>query len=107
MSSQQVLQVTTIWFCTMRSRQGCQMFYFQTKNNNLGKFFRALDWKILIYFMPIWNIFRAFGKYYGRLVQIMLIWYIFQVLVSNTKKNLATLVHMRRSVCQKYWTIAS
>jgi hypothetical protein len=26
--------------------QGCQMVYFQTKNPNLGKFLRALDWNI-------------------------------------------------------------
>jgi hypothetical protein len=30
--------------------------YFQTKNPNLGKFLRALGWKMLIYFMDIWNI---------------------------------------------------
>jgi hypothetical protein len=40
--------------------QGCQMVYFQTKNPNLGKFWRALDWTMLIYFMTIWNILRAF-----------------------------------------------
>jgi hypothetical protein len=33
--------------------QGCQMAYFQTKNTNLGKFLKALDWKMLIYFMAI------------------------------------------------------
>jgi hypothetical protein len=27
--------------------QGCQMVCFQTKNTNLGKFWRALDWNIL------------------------------------------------------------
>jgi hypothetical protein len=32
------------------------MVYFQTKNPNLGKFWRALVWKMLIYFMDIWNI---------------------------------------------------
>jgi hypothetical protein len=31
--------------------QGCQMVCFQTKNPNLGKFGRALDWKMFIYFM--------------------------------------------------------
>jgi hypothetical protein len=38
------------------TRQCCQMVYFQTKNPNLGKFWRALVWKMLIYFMDIWNI---------------------------------------------------
>jgi hypothetical protein len=28
--------------------QGCQMVYFQNKNPNLGKFWRALGWKMLI-----------------------------------------------------------
>jgi hypothetical protein len=31
------------------------MVYFQTKNPNLGKFWRAIDWKMFIYFMDIWN----------------------------------------------------
>jgi hypothetical protein len=32
--------------------QGCQMEYFQTKNSNLGKFWRALEWKMLEYLWP-------------------------------------------------------
>jgi hypothetical protein len=28
-------------------KQGCQMVYFQTKNPNLGKIWRALGWKML------------------------------------------------------------
>jgi hypothetical protein len=35
--------------------QGCQMICFQTKNTNLGKSWSALDWKMLVYFMAIWN----------------------------------------------------
>jgi hypothetical protein len=44
--------------------QGCQMIYFQTKNPNLGKFWRVLQWKmsvyvfyehlVSLYFMDIW-----------------------------------------------------
>jgi hypothetical protein len=30
------------------------MVYFHTKNANLGKFLRALGWKLLVYFMIIW-----------------------------------------------------
>jgi hypothetical protein len=41
--------------------QGCQMVCFQTKNPNLGKFWSALEWKMLVYFMFIWNILRSFG----------------------------------------------
>jgi hypothetical protein len=37
--------------------QGCQMVYFQTKNHNWGNIWRALEWKMLLYFMTIWNIF--------------------------------------------------
>jgi hypothetical protein len=44
--------------------QGCQMVYFQTKKANLGKFWRALECNMLIYFMPILNI------------HIMAVWYI-------------------------------
>jgi hypothetical protein len=72
------------------------MVCFQTKNRNLGKFWKSLDRKMLIYFMAYWNIFRTFGI-------IMTIWYIlcsfgtlFPVLVSCTKKNLATLIGSRR-----------
>jgi hypothetical protein len=42
-------------------KQGCQMVCFQNKNPNLGKFWRALEWKMLLYFMVIWNILRSFG----------------------------------------------
>jgi hypothetical protein len=39
--------------------QGYQMVYLQTQNHKLGKFWRASDWKMLIYamanFMNIWD----------------------------------------------------
>jgi hypothetical protein len=38
---------------------------------------KALDWKMLIYFMDILNILRTFGECYDHLVQFVLIWYIF------------------------------
>jgi hypothetical protein len=34
----------------------CQMAYFQTKNPNLGKFWKDLQWEMLVYFMAIWYI---------------------------------------------------
>jgi hypothetical protein len=40
------------------------MVCFKTKNPNLGKFWRALDWNILIYFMAIGNSLRTFGICY-------------------------------------------
>jgi hypothetical protein len=43
------------------------MVSFQTKNLNLGKFWMALDWKLLISFMAIWNILETFGIFYDHL----------------------------------------
>jgi hypothetical protein len=43
---------------------------FQTKTPNLGKFWRALEWKIFVYFMPIWNILWPFGNF-------VVIWHMF------------------------------
>jgi hypothetical protein len=57
--------------------QGCQMMCFQTKNTNLGKFRRVLQWKMLVYFMAIWSILRQCGIFCGHLVYFMVIWYIF------------------------------
>jgi hypothetical protein len=37
------------------------MVYFRTKNPNLDKFWSALDWKFLLYFMAIWNILWTLG----------------------------------------------
>jgi hypothetical protein len=58
--------------------QGCQMVYFQTRNHNLGKFWRVLQWYILwpfgqfskfleyfiallVYFVDTWHVFPIFG----------------------------------------------
>jgi hypothetical protein len=64
--------------------QGCQMVCFQTQNPNLGKFWRTIDWKVLIYF-------TAIGIFYGHLGSFTTIWYIlcsfgtfFLVWVSST-----------------------
>jgi hypothetical protein len=57
------------------------MVYFQTKNPNLGKFWRALDWKMMIFFMAIWNILQTFLICYDRLAHFVFIWYIFPGLV--------------------------
>jgi hypothetical protein len=45
-----------------RSIQGCQMVYFQTKNPNLGTFWRALKWKMLSYFGTMSVGKTPFGK---------------------------------------------
>jgi hypothetical protein len=53
--------------------------YFQTKNPNLGIFWRALDWKMFLYFMAVSNILRTFEIFYDHLVHFVSIWYIFSV----------------------------
>jgi hypothetical protein len=58
-------------------KQNCQMVYFQTKKPNFGKFWRALDWEMLIYIMVIWNILWTFGIFYDPLVHFAFILYIF------------------------------
>jgi hypothetical protein len=50
------------------SVQGCQMVCFQTKNPNLGKFWRVLQWKVMVYFKDTLPILRSFVILYGHLV---------------------------------------
>jgi hypothetical protein len=68
------------------------MVSFKTKNTNWGKFWRALDWEMFLYFMAIWNILRTFGIFYDHLVHLCSFGTFFPVLVSCTMKNLAPLV---------------
>jgi hypothetical protein len=66
-----------------RHDQGCQMVCFQTKNANLDKFWRALQWKMLVYvfyghlvhFTVLCYILLAFGKVRGKLVYFIPFWY--------------------------------
>jgi hypothetical protein len=52
-------------------------FVFKPKKNNLGKFWRVLPRKTLVYFMTIWSILRHLEIFYGHLVYFVVIWYIF------------------------------
>jgi hypothetical protein len=59
------------------------MAYFQTKNPNLGKFWRVLEWKIVIFSVVIWNILLPCGifllinvKFCGYLVYYYQFWYV-------------------------------
>jgi hypothetical protein len=52
------------------------MVYFQTQNSNLGKFLRALDWKMLMYLMAICNFLQTFGTFYDHLLPPVFIGYI-------------------------------
>jgi hypothetical protein len=68
------------------------MVYFQTKNPNLGKVWRVLQWNELVYFMVIWSILHLFGIFYAWSISIVYglfgvffpFWYV-------ASKNLATL----------------
>jgi hypothetical protein len=63
------------------------MVHFQTKNPYLGKFWRALQWQMLVYFVAIWSILLPFGNVCRHLVYFwpfgifLVIWYIFGHLV--------------------------
>jgi hypothetical protein len=66
--------------------QGCQMVYFQTKNPNLGKFWRALElYGHLECFTDIWDILPM-AIWYSLIFydHFVFIWNIFPVLVSCT-----------------------
>jgi hypothetical protein len=73
---------------------GCLMFCFQTKNTNLGKFWRVLRWNMLVYFKSIYVVyFMAISQYFTALCyNLWLFGIYFPVLVSCSKTNLATLV---------------
>jgi hypothetical protein len=65
------------------------MVRFQTKNPNLGKFWRVLQWKLMVYFMENGHfkvfcyILRTFGIVLGNLENFPPFWYF--------GKNLSTL----------------
>jgi hypothetical protein len=74
------------------------MVLFSNQSPNLGKFWRAIDWKNRYVFWPIIVLYR-------HLVYFLTIWCIlcscgtfFPVLVSWTQKNLATLVPILQKV---------
>jgi hypothetical protein len=56
------------FFCQTPDHQGCQMVCFQTKNPNLGKSWRVLQLKTLLYFMDTWSILRFYVIFNGHLV---------------------------------------
>jgi hypothetical protein len=51
-------------------------FCFRTKNPDLGKFWRVLRWKTLVYFMSTWSTLRPLEILYWHLVNIVVVWYI-------------------------------
>jgi hypothetical protein len=69
--------------------QGCQMVFFKTKNQNLGKFWTVFKWKMWVNFNDIWPIYCYLEYLVAILYILWSFWYIFPVLVCCTKKNLA------------------
>jgi hypothetical protein len=63
-----IITALLIYACFATATQGCQMAFFRTKINLLGKFLRDLQRKMLVYFIAIWSILRPFGIYCGHLV---------------------------------------
>jgi uncharacterized Tic20 family protein len=54
------------------------MTYFQTKNSNLGKFWRVLQRNMLVHFMALWSTLMPFGIQCGHFLPIVPIYaYIF------------------------------
>jgi hypothetical protein len=72
------------------------MVYFQTKNPILGKFWRALELKSLVFSMAIWSILRTLGIFYGHLVILWQFGIVPPPLVHCVAKNLATLTSRGR-----------
>jgi hypothetical protein len=69
------------------------MAYFQTKNLDLGTFWRALKKNMMVYFIAIRNMLRPFGIFYRHLVTMWSFGIFLPVKVICTKKNLATLLY--------------
>jgi hypothetical protein len=68
---------------------GCQMVCMQTKNSNLGNFWRAFEWKMLAYFWPFGiHTLRSFGILYGPLLYLVAIWYIFSQIWYIVARNI-------------------
>jgi hypothetical protein len=56
---------------TSQQRQGCQRY----QKFEFGKIMRAMEWKMLVYFMVTCNLLRTFGIFYDHLAYFVVIWY--------------------------------
>jgi hypothetical protein len=61
------------------------VYYFNAKNPSFGILCKALEWKMLVYYLAIWNILLPFGIFW----------------VYCTSKNLATLLSERGCLLSK------
>jgi hypothetical protein len=88
--------------------RGCQMVFFQTKNPNLGTFRKFLQLKMLVYFMPIWNILWPFAIFYGQWVILWYLgifppfWYIESRTIWQPWSNLFPRIHYRSHFTTKH-----
>jgi hypothetical protein len=61
------------------------MVCFRTKSPNSGKFRRALEWTMMVLFIPVWNILRPFGIHtlwpFGNFAVILYIFHRFGTLL--------------------------
>jgi hypothetical protein len=55
--------------------------YLLTKTINFGTLWRALEWKMLVYFTALWYILWSFEIFYGHLVYFVAIWYTYFVVI--------------------------
>jgi hypothetical protein len=78
------------------------MVYFQIPNPTLGKFWRALEWKLLVFFIVTRNILRTFGIFNGHLVYFRAIWYILGPF-GNVVVNLVYFPPFWITVWRKIW----
>jgi hypothetical protein len=74
------------------------MVYFQTKNPNLGKFFRYLDRKILIRFMSIWNIWLIFWIFYDHFVHFSGFGFMYQEKSGNPYTKVSACTYLGRYI---------
>jgi hypothetical protein len=61
-----------LWRAKINTRAARQ---FQSKSRNWGKFWKALQWKMLAYFMDIWAFLWKFDIFHGHLVYFSSFWY--------------------------------
>jgi hypothetical protein len=74
-------------FCILQSAARVARWYiFKPKIPIWVYFWRALEWKILIYFKDIWNILRPFGIFYGHLVTLVY-FYLFWCIILEKSGN--------------------
>jgi hypothetical protein len=73
------------------SRAGLPDGLFSNQKSQFGGIFQNLRWRNVDIFEFLFGMFYGYMHIYDHLVHFVFIWYIFPVLVSCKKKNLATL----------------